>query len=598
MHFLVTGKQECKRSSYQLSLILLSIIGSAGCVTLDPIEMDANTYNIQFLTPSWWSDTSEISGDHWPNTAERASEIAEFGIRCLDFSLLQETVNNARRREILNKINTDCGGSYSFITLQHDWDVIDHVVDGPDYAKALVALAIDELESAILPEGATPEELAELILDDGGSFWNATNPLSAVGEPTPFIHNEIGIITNNVVTKINQHEFSQASGIDRFAAKGILHVGIHLTTRRNPPEMRPLPMETGPVLPPTCTGGVTVDCDEPPVIPPEGPDEPDAGGVTLDVFVTHLNADSRPHASQIAEVVNFVDAHWAGDTPIVLAGDFNIDLTEARFQTLCLGIQALTPGGVPSTVCDGLSAPTVDDVFHARVGATNQGGWSRSLRAPTATGGRQIDHVFVHGFKQIPTFSRRFNPVRGFGPRMPVGLIARGVQTLSDHAEIELTGGEVSPTKYPDRAPISVARTVKVELHAIHAGIEDGCDAPDPKGSATLRVNGATQSISFGPSDDRATLGVNKTLELPALAGVLTGQLIIDLAEHDALFCGKDDELDINPSPTETNAEIDLDFTWDGGISLNSQGLGWYGQPTVLNANPNWASFTVTVAPL
>jgi len=60
---------------------------------------------------------------------------------------------------------------------------------------------------------------------------------------------------------------------------------------------------------------------------------------------------------------------------------------------------------------------------------------------------------------------------------------------------------------------------------------------------------------------------------------------------------GGDDELDIDPGPGSTNAKIDLDLTWDGGIQLNGEGLGWYGQPTTLHAGPNWISFTITVQP-
>ncbi|MGH8545670.1 MAG: hypothetical protein ACREX3_19015, partial [Gammaproteobacteria bacterium] len=154
----------------------------------------------------------------------------------------------------------------------------------------------------------------------------------------------------------------------------------------------------------------------------------------------------------------------------------------------------------------------------------------------------------------------------------------------------------VTPARYPDRAPVSVDRVIQVDLLAAHAGIDDGCDAPDVKGTARLRVDSNEAGQSFGPTDDLATLTIGKSLSLPAAVGVRLASLHIDLTEHDALFCGADDELDINPDPGSTNAAIDLDLTWDGGIQLNGEGLGWYGQETKLVAGPNWFTFKVTVA--
>ena len=180
-----------------------------------------------------------------------------------------------------------------------------------------------------------------------------------------------------------------------------------------------------------------------------------------------------------------------------------------------------------------------------------------------------------------------------------MGLIADGFQTLSDHAEIEISGGEIKPNKYSKRPSVSVDRIIEVEIIAVHAGISDCifCSDPDPMGIATLKVGGVERKWEFGPSDDRATLTVRESFSVPAKAGVLTGQLIIDLEEYDKAGSGKNDELDIHPSPSEENATIDLDFSWIGGISMDREGLGYFGQPTRLDAGPNWISFKITVLP-
>lgn len=117
-----------------------------------------------------------------------------------------------------------------------------------------------------------------------------------------------------------------------------------------------------------------------------------------------------------------------------------------------------------------------------------------------------------------------------------------------------------------------------------------------PQGTVLLSVGGNQTNVSFGPSDDKATLTIDKTLSLRVAANVPLGSLSIDLSEYDDTFCGSNDELDIDPSPTSTNASIDLDLTWDGGIQINGTGLGWYGQPVILKAQDNWITFTVSVA--
>ena len=73
--------------------------------------------------------------------------------------------------------------------------------------------------------------------------------------------------------------------------------------------------------------------------------------------------------------------------------------------------------------------------------------------------------------------------------------------------------------------------------------------------------------------------------------------IYINLEEYDKAGSGKNDELDIHPSPSEENATIDLDFSWIGGISMDREGLGYFGQPTRLDAGPNWISFKITVLP-
>lgn len=150
----------------------------------------------------------------------------------------------------------------------------------------------------------------------------------------------------------------------------------------------------------------------------------------------------------------------------------------ANFRPLCTGFLDLTSDPFPDIDdCAIDIEATRFDMLYADVGATNEQGWSNADRAVSTDAGNQIDHIFVNRFSRPPTFSRRYNPLRPFNP--PAAIVAAGRQTLSDHAEIEMEGGSFTFFKYETRIPYTQPRLLTVDLHAVHAGIEDGCGAPD-----------------------------------------------------------------------------------------------------------------------
>jgi endonuclease/exonuclease/phosphatase family metal-dependent hydrolase len=215
--------------------------------------VDVLQYNVQFLNP--------IGGDlfpgHWPNTTTRAQEIGR-RISCFDIVALNETVNEDRRREILD--SAESSGRNCEKPARHPDGRQFALVDGPDLAPGVIKLP-------------TPDEISDLF----GS--NAT----------PIIDDEVAILTRLPVIATHMQVYKVGSGIDSFAAKGIVHARLW-----------------------------------------SGGDQP--AGTAIDVFATHLDQDAKAHDSQVAQLGDFVRAHSAPDRPTLIMGDFNIDGNPAAQQ--------------------------------------------------------------------------------------------------------------------------------------------------------------------------------------------------------------------------------------------------------------------------
>ncbi len=431
--------------------------------SLEPKELDfkANTYNVQFLTPEWWPFGKEIKDDHWPNSVRRAKEIAEYAISnkndegaisCVDFSLLQETINTHRRNEVVQRMNEVCtenedGSSngkyrYNAYSLRHHWnglgDALKAAVGVLDYAYDELTDITNEITDLIDVLSLGSYKLTEIALDKLKEIAvDVTEhaidlPDGEIVSTTPISHEEISVITNLPVVEINEHEFSVASGEDRFAAKGVLHVRLALGSEKERPVYRePPPVDYCDPTPTHSSGnnplyeGFSVSdissigfkkCSD---LDIEYDDETISNrwGQSIDVFVTHLNANRAPHIFQINELLDFIDSHWDRELPMVLAGDFNTrlkdtetDLVNPNFELLCTGLQRLPFKDIVGEVdgrCDLVEYQPSDLEFltFAREGATNKEGWRL---APDDKPG-QIDHVFTMGLTTVPVFTKKYN---------------------------------------------------------------------------------------------------------------------------------------------------------------------------------------------
>lgn len=190
-------------------------------------RLDLVQYNVQFLTPEL--QNVAIPG-HRPNTEERARAIGQM-LACSDLVTLNETLNKARGREIVDAMERAAG----------------------DCAKAS-------------------------RLPNGRFFDHVAGPKHGVR-----FDDEVMIVSRLPILSIGEHVYTAASGIDRGAAKGVLHARLSRG---------------------------------------EGP----AGGDRLDLFTTHLqNADADARSEQLEELAAFLHERLDPGVPAILTGDFNIE---------------------------------------------------------------------------------------------------------------------------------------------------------------------------------------------------------------------------------------------------------------------------------
>ena len=138
------------------------------------------SYNVQFVTPDLpllGHVLREWPG-HKPNVAERAEAIAE-RLACFDIVALQETINDQRRREILDRLETAgraCG------------------------------------KPSRLPSGRM--------------FAFAEGPDIEAGSWLPLVGNELTLASRLPIVRTGAHIYRHAAEEDVLAAKGVLHVRL------------------------------------------------------------------------------------------------------------------------------------------------------------------------------------------------------------------------------------------------------------------------------------------------------------------------------------------------------------------------------------
>ena len=138
------------------------------------------SYNVQFVTPDLpllGHVLREWPG-HKPNVAERAAAIAE-RLACFDIIAFQETFNDQRRREILDRLETAgraCGK----------------------------------------PSG----------LSSGRMFASAEGPEIEEGAWLPLVGNELTLASRLPIVRTGAHIYRHAAEVDVLAAKGVLHVRL------------------------------------------------------------------------------------------------------------------------------------------------------------------------------------------------------------------------------------------------------------------------------------------------------------------------------------------------------------------------------------
>lgn len=301
-------------------------------------------YNVQFLfSPSLRTALeafNESVKSHYPGTVRRAETIGSRPeIACADIVFLNETSADGLRDEIIRAMEKVSCGKPFLIRRENGVHASFDVVHGPDLEQKTVSGHIE------------------------GIFTGAA-----------IIDDELTIISRFPIIETHALIFKDASGVNKFAAKGILHARLW-------------------------RGGESHASD------------------IIDAFATHLNTDHKQiQISQIDELVSFIRSHKDANpkTPIILAGDFNIDANNARslYKTLLKKLNNDIPGE--------LGFKDIGQVINS--GATSKGGGRKNKR---------IDYIFVApGVAALfPVAGAKVDFFGGFPGISPTG-------ELSDHGAI------------------------------------------------------------------------------------------------------------------------------------------------------------------
>lgn len=360
------------------------------------------TYNVNLLTPDIFEsikgENKRIDGAHWPLTTQRAEAIGQhiyqsFG--CPDVINLQETVNQKKMRALIQSVNARCGRYHVLtgpaLTSEERSRSADEVINiaGVKGWDALGLLATASIPAATGIVGFVFAEPVSAALIIGSAYvftefifpWAKKSAMDEVNgalndwisktrKPTPFIGNELTILSKHPIVARNELAFGLASSFDRMAKKGVLHARIKT--------------------------------------PHHG---------LVDVFNTHLNV-RRPyvHKHQLDSMVRFVGQHQSKDRPVVISGDFNFTGTDLKWgvplKPYRSGEYRKSDRQLYSFLSE-LKART-GRVFRndsAGVGGTNHGEYDRDKQfsARLVQHSRQLDHIFSAGFARSQARKRIYD---------------------------------------------------------------------------------------------------------------------------------------------------------------------------------------------
>jgi endonuclease/exonuclease/phosphatase family metal-dependent hydrolase len=491
-----------------LVIVAILMLLSIGLVNLRPTTAaDADTpldvlqYNVQFLTP--WN-FGEFSG-HWPNVESRAVAIGQ-AIACYDIVALNETVNNTRRDQIIRAMEAaapSCGKPSFFSNRYFD------VVDGPD-----------------LPDGFrifTPGDIGDLIDSD-----------------LPLIDDEVSIVSRLPLIRVHSHIYQASSGLDGFAAKGVLHARLWR--------------------------GAGAPAND-----------------AIDVFATHLQAgDAGVRQAQLEELTEFIRRHSEPGIPIMLLGDFNVNGTPIDHD----GEGRPIFGEEYSRMMDLLEEVGLVDIG-THLGGTNEDSDPNKHRK------ERIDYIFVSsgglGFNRDDIRVEEFPDSR--------------FSTLSDHAAIEASLAWQTRSPLPMPA-LGVPKNVSIEVTELRALSSDACNVfMDFYGELELDDGSARISEDFGVHEGNH-IGPDWRVVKEIQPQVPAVTSLVRVWDEDDILCGGgDDTVDVNPLTDAKEVPLHIDLVNHHVYLTNSDGqairyLGQLNRPIFLrgtNGDEN-AQLVIVVA--
>ncbi len=331
------------------------------------------------------------------------------------------------------------------------------------------------------------------------------------GKSTPVIDDELAIVSRFPIIGRHALIYEVAAGVDAFAAKGVLHARLWRG------------------------GESSVD-------------------QAIDVFVTHLQAGGKPdiQREQIDQLAAFMRAHSSPGIPIMLMGDFNIkgETSDEMYNYLINSLADLDlidiGMGLGGTNED--NTRRIDYIFTSQDGLTVQGTFNDK---PVETDLCKYEDTDINRNPRVNKFCSDNWPK----------------DTMSDHSAVEalMVWQDKSVTPPP---AIDEPKILSVTVTQLQARSTDSCNQfMDFFGTITLgnlesgkRKFGIIEGNDIGPDWS----SVPKRVE----ANFSPINAHIDIRDDDDFFCGGgDDDVDVNPSPSERKLWLQIDLV-ENGVNL------------------------------
>lgn len=185
-----------KRLTGLAATALLSLLAAPA----QALELDVIQYNVQFVSP--WN-FGRVSWDHKPNTEERARAIGR-ALACYDIVALNETINDDRRRQILEAMKAQAGACDR--PARPGWDLGGDLGWDPAFS-ILTGPKLPEEEAGLPGFGA----LADFVTAD---------------VPMALTDDEVALVTRLPILDSAALRFDAARGTDALTAKGVLHARL------------------------------------------------------------------------------------------------------------------------------------------------------------------------------------------------------------------------------------------------------------------------------------------------------------------------------------------------------------------------------------